>query len=231
LINGLLSIETSMSRRTLPLNDTLYDYLLSVSLPEPEVLRQLRAETARHPRAEMQIAPEQGQFMALLARLMGARRALEIGVFTGYSALWVALALPPDGELIACDLNEEYTAVARRYWEAAGVADRITLRLGPARDTLEALLAEGAAGTFDLAFIDADKESYEHYYERTLHLVRPGGLILLDNLLMRGRVVDPTNRAPAVEAIRQLNEKLHRDPRVDYVLLPVGDGLGLARRR
>ncbi|MDQ7041736.1 MAG: class I SAM-dependent methyltransferase [Rhodothermus sp.] len=220
-----------MARRTLPLNDSLYDYLLSVSLREPEVLRRLRAETARHPQAEMQIAPEQGQFMALLVRLIGVRRALEIGVFTGYSALWVALALPPDGELIACDLSEEYTAVARRYWEAAGVADRITLRLGPARDTLEALLAEGAAGTFDLAFIDADKESYECYYEQTLQLVRPGGLILLDNLLMGGRVVDPTNREPAVEAIRQLNEKLCRDPRVDYALLPVGDGLGLARRR
>jgi len=220
-----------MARQTLPLNDTLYDYLLTVSLREPEVLRLLRAETARHPRAEMQIAPEQGQFMALLARLIGARRALEIGVFTGYSALWVALALPPDGQLIACEVNEAYTAVARRYWEAAGVADRIALRLGPALKTLEALLAEGAAGTFDLVFIDADKETYDAYYERALELVRPGGLILLDNLLMGGRVADPAHREPPVEAIRRLNEKLCRDPRVDYALLPIADGLGLARRR
>ncbi|AEN74414.1 Caffeoyl-CoA O-methyltransferase [Rhodothermus marinus SG0.5JP17-172] len=220
-----------MARQTLPLNDTLYDYLLTVSLREPEVLRLLRAETARHPRAEMQIAPEQGQFMALLARLIGARRALEIGVFTGYSALWVALALPPDGQLIACEVNEAYTAVARRYWEAAGVADRIALRLGPALKTLEALLAEGAAGTFDLVFIDADKETYDAYYERALELVRPGGLILLDNLLMGGRVADPSNREPSVEAIRRLNEKLCRDLRVDYALLPLADGLGLARRR
>ncbi|MFO7314869.1 O-methyltransferase [Rhodothermus marinus] len=220
-----------MSRRTLPLNDALYEYLLEVSLREPEVLRLLRAETARHPRAEMQIAPEQGQFMALLARLIGARRALEIGVFTGYSALWVALALPPDGQLIACEVNEAYTAVARRYWEAAGVADRIALRLGPALKTLEALLAEGAAGTFDLVFIDADKETYDAYYERALELVRPGGLILLDNLLMGGRVADPAHREPPVEAIRRLNEKLCRDPRVDYALLPIADGLGLARRR
>ena len=220
-----------MSRRTLPLNDALYEYLLEVSLREPEVLRRLRAETARHPRAEMQIAPEQGQFMALLVRLIGARRVLEIGTFTGYSALWMALALPPDGRLVACDVSAEYTAVARRYWEAAGVADRIELRLGPALDTLEALLDEGAAGTFDLAFIDADKASYDAYYERALQLVRPGGLILLDNLLMGGRVADPSNREPSVEAIRRLNEKLCRDLRVDYALLPLADGLGLARRR
>lgn len=220
-----------MSLRSRPLTDTVYEYLLAVSLREPDVLRRLREETASHPAAEMQIAPEQGQFMALLARLIGARQTLEVGVFTGYSSLVVALALPADGRVIACDVSDEYTAVARRYWAEAGVADRIDLRIAPAEDTLNQLLADGRAGTFDLAFIDADKERYDVYFERCLALVRPGGLILIDNVLWEGKVADPSVSTPEVRAIRALNEKLLRDERVDVSLLPVADGLTLARRR
>lgn len=164
-----------MSNRTLTLNDALYDYLLAHSVQEPEVLAALRRETAQHPMAQMQIAPEQGQLMALLVQLMGVRRALEVGVFTGYSALRVALALPADGRLVACDVSEEYTAIARRYWEQAGVSHKIDLRLAPAAETLEQLLAEGQANSFDFAFIDADKRGYPTYYEQALQLVRPGG--------------------------------------------------------
>ncbi len=220
-----------MSRKTLTLTDELYDYLLSVSSREPEVLRRLREETAAHPRAAMQIAPEQGQFMALLVRLLGARKALEIGVFTGYSSLAVALALPPGGRLVACDVSEEYTAVARRYWAEAGVADRIDLRLAPALETLDALLAAGEAGTFDFAFIDADKERYDDYYERSLALLRPGGLVVVDNVLWEGKIVRPDDPDPSVAPIRALNRKLHHDDRVDLSMLPVADGLTLARKR
>jgi predicted O-methyltransferase YrrM len=220
-----------VSRQTLTLDDRLYHYLLDVSLREPEILRRLREETARHPKAEMQIAPEQGQFMALLVRLLGARRLLEVGVFTGYSSLAMALALPPDGRLIACDVSEEFTAVARRYWAEAGVADRIELRIAPAVETLDALLAAGEAGRFDLAFIDADKPSYDAYYERSLALLRPGGLILLDNTLQEGQVADPGVETENVIAIRRLNEKLLGDTRIDLSLLPVADGLTLARKR
>ena len=172
-----------MSNKTFTVPEPLYDYLLSASLREPELLRRLRDETARDPMARMQISPEQGQFMALLVQLMGARRALEIGVFTGYSSLSVALALPPDGELVACDVSEQWTAVARRYWAEAGVADKIDLHLAPALDTLDTLLDEEQAGSFDFAFIDADKQSYERYYERALALLRSGGLIAVDNVL------------------------------------------------
>jgi predicted O-methyltransferase YrrM len=220
-----------MSRRSITLTDSLYDYLLSVSLREPDLLRQLREETARDPAARMQISPEQGQFMALVARLMGARRCLEIGVFTGYSSLAVALALPDDGRIVACDVSERWTAVARRYWAAAGVADKIELKLARALATLEQLRAAGADGTFDYAFIDADKENYVGYYERVLELLRPGGLIVVDNTLWSGRVADPENAEADTVAMRHFNEHLHRDERVDLSLVPIGDGLTLARKR
>jgi len=220
-----------VGRKTLPLTDVLYQYVLDVSLRESEVARDLRAETARLPNAEMQSAPEQGQFMGLLVHLLGVRRALEIGVFTGYSALAVAEALPPDGRLVACDLSEEFTAIARRYWARAGVAGKIDLRLAPAVETLDALLAEGQAGTFDFAFIDADKERYDAYYERALSLLRPGGLLLIDNVLWGGEVADPSADTPALRAIRALNLKLRDDERVDLSLLPLADGVSLVRKR
>ena len=217
-----------MSSRTHGLTDTLYQYVLDVSLREPAVLRRLREETAAHPRATMQISPEQGQFMALLVRLMGARKTLEVGVFTGYSALSVALALPPEGRIVACDVSEEYTAVARRYWHEAGVEDKIDLRLAPALETLDALLADGHAGTFDFGFIDADKQNYVAYYERALSLLRPGGLLAIDNVLWGGDVADPSITNETVTAIRALNARLRHDTRIRLSLLPVGDGLTLA---
>ncbi len=220
-----------MSKKTLGLDNQLYDYLLSVSLREPDILRQLREETARHPGARMQIAPEQGQFMALLVQLLGATKTLDIGVFTGYSSLCVALSLPPNGKIIACDVSEEYTTIARRYWEAAGVADKIDLRIAPALSTLDELLATGQAGTFDFAFIDADKTNYEGYYERSLQLVRPGGLIAIDNVLWSGRVADPQQQENSTNTIRAFNEKLHHDERVTLSLVPIADGLTLALKR
>jgi caffeoyl-CoA O-methyltransferase len=220
-----------MSTRTIALDDRLYHYLQAVSLREPDVLVRLRAETARLPAAGMQVSPEQGQFMALLVRLLGARRCLEVGTFTGYSALACALALPPDGRLVTLDISAEWTAVARRHWLEAGVADRIDLRLGPAAGSLAALLAEGAADSFDFAFIDADKTGYDGYYELALQLVRPGGLIAFDNVLWSGRVADPNAQDADTTALRALNRKLHADPRVDLSMLPIGDGLTLARRR
>ena len=220
-----------MSNRTIDLTDTLYDYLLSVSLRETDLQRRLREETSTLSMARMQISPEQGQFMALIARLVGARRCLEVGVFTGYSSLAVALALPQDGRIVACDVSEEWTSVARRYWAAAGVADRIDLRLAPAIDTLDALIAAGDAGTYDLAFIDADKTSYLAYYERALVLLRPGGLLMTDNTLWSGRVADPEVGDADTVALRHYNEHLHRDARIDLSLVPIGDGLTLARKR
>ncbi len=222
---------TAMSSRTLQIDDRLYDYLLAVSLREPEILRRLRAETADMPFAGMQISPEQGQFMALLVELLGAERCLEIGTFTGYSALAVARALPAHGCVVACDINEEYTAVARRYWAEAGVADKIELRLGPALATLDDLIADGAAGSFDFAFIDADKGNYSLYFERALTLVRPGGLIAVDNVLWGGAVADPADEREDTEAIRAFNRALHDDGRVSLSLVPIGDGLSLARKR
>ncbi len=216
-----------MSNKTLPLDDALYEYLLSVSSREPDVLARLRAETAREPMARMLSAPEQGQFMALLVQLTGARKCLEVGVYTGYSALWVALALPADGILVACDVSEEWTAIGRRYWSEAGVTGRIDLRLAPALSTLEQLLEDGADGSFDFAFIDADKENYLAYYEATLQLVRPGGLILIDNTLWSGAVADPADQEPDTRAIRALNKHIHADRRVQMSLLPVADGLTL----
>jgi predicted O-methyltransferase YrrM len=220
-----------MTRRTKALTDEVYDYLLRVSLREPDVLRELRDETAGLERSEMQIGPEQGQLMALLVELIGARRTLEIGTFTGYSALVVAMALPPEGRVVACDVSEEWTSIARRYWEKAGVSEKIDLRLGPARETLEALLREGRRDQFDFAFIDADKAHYDVYYELCLQLVRPGGLIAVDNVLWSGKVADPAVEDEDTEAIRRLNAKLASDERVTISLLPVGDGLTLARRR
>ncbi|MEO6696897.1 MAG: class I SAM-dependent methyltransferase [Gammaproteobacteria bacterium] len=217
-----------MSNKTITLTDELYDYVIRHSLREPELLRRLREETAKDPMANMQIAPEQGQFMALLVQLLPARKALEIGVFTGYSALCVALALPENGKLIACDVSEEWTRVARRYWQEAGVAHKIELHLAPALDTLDKLLQNGEGGTFDFAFIDADKTGYNDYYERTLQLLRPGGLIVLDNMLRNGRVVDAPHCDEATLAIHQLNQKLHHDSRIALSLLPVADGLTLA---
>lgn len=220
-----------MSSRTFTLPDTLYEYLLSVSLRETDVLRRLRQETAALPRAHMQIAPEQGQLMALLVRLTGARRCLEVGVFTGYSTLCVAAALPPEGRVIACDVNEEWTAIARRYWREAGVAERIELNLAPALETLDRLLAEGQTGTFDFVFIDADKSNYWNYFERALELLRPGGLAAIDNTLWYGRVADPANQDDETRAIRAFNRRLHADARVDLSLIPIGDGMTLARKQ
>lgn len=221
-----------MSNRSIPLTDSLYEYLLAVSLREPALLRELRAETARDPEnVQLQIAPEQGQLMALLVRLLGARRCLELGVFTGYSSLATALALPEDGRLVACDVSEEWTAVARRYWQRAGVAHKIDLRIAPALVTLDALLAQDGAGSFDFAFLDADKENYPAYYERILTLLRPGGLLAIDNTFWSGKVADPTETDPETAALRMLNQQLHHDGRIDLAMLPVADGLTLVRKR
>ncbi len=220
-----------MSRQTLTLTEPLARYVFDHSLREPEIMRKLRDETATYPNAGMQIAPEQGQFMALLVRLLGARKTLEIGVFTGYSALAVALALPEDGRVVACDVSEEYTTVARRYWREAGVERKIALHLAPATQTLDALIAGGEAGSYDFAFIDADKERYDDYYERSLTLLRKGGLIMLDNMLQEGKIADLSISTPSLVAIRALNAKLHGDSRVDLSLLPLADGVTLARKR
>lgn len=220
-----------MTNKSLQLTAPLLKYLLEIDPAESPAQRRLRKETARLPMARMQIAPEQGHFMALLARLINARRVLEIGVFTGYSSLAVAQALPEDGELVGCDVSEEWTAIARRYWREAGVEHKITLHLAPALQTLDRLLADGEAGRFDLAFIDADKTSYDAYYEGCLRVVRPGGLVLIDNVLQGGRVVEPGAESDNVRAIQALNDKIASDERVDIVLLPLADGLTMARRR
>lgn len=220
-----------MSSRTLRLDDRLHEYLQRISLREPEVLVRLRAETLRLPMAVMQISPEQGQFMALLIRLLGARRCLEVGTFTGYSALACALALPPDGELVTLDNSEEWTAIARRYWSEAGVADRVRLRLGPAGASLRQLRQVGCDGTFDFMFIDADKTGYADYVEQGFHLVRAGGLIAIDNVLWSGLVADLGVTDADTSALRSLNEKLHHDSRFDLSMVPIGDGLTLLRKR
>jgi predicted O-methyltransferase YrrM len=220
-----------MKKGALGLDDELYDYLLRVSLREADVLRRLREETAAMPLSIMQIAPEQGQFMALLVELMGAKRAIEVGVFTGYSSLSVALALPPEGRITACDISEEFTTVARRYWAEAGVDHKIDLFIAPALETLDGLIADGAAGTYDLAFIDADKSAYADYYERLLTLLRPGGLILVDNVLWSGKVADPEFDSNDTVALRAFNEKLSADERISLSMLPVADGLTLALKR
>ena len=220
-----------MSRGNPYLAEDLYDFIVSVSVRENPHLARLRLATSDLPGATMQISPDQGQFMSLLVRLVNARRAIEIGVFTGYSALSVALALPGDGRLIACEVNEEYAEVALRFWREAGVAHKIDLRVAPALETLDKLLAGGETGGFDLGFIDADKENYGAYYERLLQLMRPGGLIMIDNVLWGGLVLDPARVDLETEAIRALSQRLLVDERVDISLVPVGDGLTLVRKR
>ena len=208
-----------------------FQYLVDTSVRESDIARRLREETQRLPQAQMQIGPDQGQFLQLLVQLIHAKKTLEVGVFTGYSSLWVALGLPDDGRIVACDVSEEYTAVARRYWKEAGVDYKIDLRLRPALETLDDLLANNEAGTFDFAFIDADKANYENYYERALKLLRVGGLIAVDNTIWSGRVADPNESDADTVAIRQLNETLYRDERVALSMLTVGDGLTLAMKR
>jgi len=214
-----------------PVDERSYQYLVSTSVREPETARRLREETQQLENAQMQIGPEQGQFMQLLVQLLRAKKTLEVGVFTGYSALWVAMGLPDDGRIVACDISEEYTAVARRYWKEAGADKKIDLRLGPALETLDELISSGETGTFDFAFIDADKTNYENYYERALQLLRAGGLIAIDNTIWSGQVADPTVQDPDTVAIRRLNKKLHDDQRVGLSMLTVGDGLTLALKR
>ncbi|HHP7238090.1 class I SAM-dependent methyltransferase [Longibacter sp.] len=221
-----------MSNKSIGLSDDLQEYLLDVSLRESEVMRRLRIETMSHPQADMQIAPEQAQFFQLLLQLMGARRTLEVGVFTGYSALAVADVLPEDGRLTALDISEEYTAVAQRYWEEAGVADKIDLRIAPAKASLVHMLEkENLKASYDFAFIDADKTNYPAYYEHCLRLVRPGGLIALDNTFRDGRVAHPDIEEESVQVVHDLNKAIHTDDRVDISMLPLADGVTLARKR
>jgi predicted O-methyltransferase YrrM len=221
-----------MSDRSIGLSEALHQYLLANSVREPEILASLRQETDRHPLSNMQISPEQGQLMGLLVQLIGAKKCLEIGVFTGYSSLSVALNLPDDGRIVACDVSDEFTAIARKYWQAAGVSEKIDLQIAPALETLDRLLANGEAGTFDFAFIDADKNNYAAYYDRCFDLVRQGGLILVDNVLWYGRVIDPTmNEDKRTQAIKEINQQIYHDDRVQISLIPIGDGLTIARKK
>jgi len=220
-----------MSNLQTPITPELAAYIRSVSLREPDLLRRLRQETAARPDASMQLAPEQGQFLGMLVHLSAARRALEVGVYTGFSSLHIALAMPSDGRLVACDINPETTAIAQRYWREAGVADRIDLRLSPAVDTLDAMLSNGDAGKYDFAFVDADKENYGRYYERALQLLRTGGVAVFDNVLWHGTVHDPTVETADARAIREFNARLHEDNRIWLSLVPIGDGLTLALKR
>lgn len=213
------------------LNDALHEYMLSVSLREPDVLRRLREDTATRPHHGMQIGPEQGQFMALMIELIGARKCLEIGTFTGYSALSVALALPDDGTLIACDISEEFTAHAKPFWEASGVGGKIDLRIGPALETLDGLIADGQKGSFDFVFIDADKPNYLGYFQRALDLIHQGGLIAIDNIFWGGSVIDASRDDDNTNAIRAFNTALSNDPRITLSIVALGDGLTLARKR
>lgn len=219
-----------MTNRSIGLNDELQRYVLEHSLREDRLLRELREETAGLAEHNMQIAPEQGQFMALMARLIGAKRYVEVGTFTGYSALAVALAMPGDGRIIACDTSREWTDIARRYWQRAGVEDRIKLELRPALKTLDELLVSGCEDTFDLAFIDADKSGYIDYFERCHDLVRPGGLVMIDNTLWDGKVVDSSHDDADTEAIRSFNDYLRDREEIDCSLVPIGDGLTLVRK-
>lgn len=218
-----------MTRRFVS-SEAIEDYVCAQAR-ESDPARKLRAETAKLPRAGMQVGVDQAAFLALLVRSTGAKRCIEIGTFTGYSALAIAAALPPDGRLISCDVSEEWTAIARRYWSSAGVSGRIDLRLAPAIDTLNSLITRGGSGSYDFAFIDADKTGYDAYYEACLKLLRPGGLVVLDNMLWSGRVADPDHHDADTDAIRALNAKIHADNRVDAALLTVGDGVLLARKK
>ncbi|MBV9157553.1 MAG: class I SAM-dependent methyltransferase [Acidobacteriaceae bacterium] len=217
-------------RKTYLSSEAISNYINRVGVTEPDILRRLREETASHPQAQMQITPEQGQFFRVLLGAIGAKKTLEVGVFTGYSSIVAAMALPAGGRVVACDTSEEFTSIARRYWREAGIEDKIELRLGPAIQTLETLLNEGGAKTFDFAFIDAEKSEYDQYYELALKLLRPGGLIAIDNTLWHGRVLDDENQEAGVPEIRALNEKIHGDSRVESVLLPIADGVTLARK-
>jgi caffeoyl-CoA O-methyltransferase len=217
-----------MARTHTEITDGLAEYIRTVTVREPAALRKLREESENHAQASMQTAPEQGQLLHLLARLAGARKTLEVGVFMGYSSAWVALALPPGGRVIACDISEEYTRRALQTWAEAGVADRVELRLAPALESLDAMIAAGDSGTFDFAFIDADKANYPNYYERALTLLRPGGLIAVDNVLWDVKVIDVDNHDPDTVTFRAFNQKLYADQRIALSLIPVGDGLSLA---
>jgi predicted O-methyltransferase YrrM len=217
--------------KTITMTPPLYDYLLEVIGPEPPVLAALRAETAALPEAGMQISRDQGLFMGIMAQILGARRVLEVGVFTGYSALAVAMALPDDGRIVACDVSEAWTAIGRRAWQKAGVAHKIDLRLAPAQQTLQRLIDDGQSGSFDMAFIDADKPQYDTYYEQILKLLRPGGVVLVDNMLWGGAVADPSKGDENTTAIRALNKKIGADPRVAMTLIPMADGVIIARKR
>jgi predicted O-methyltransferase YrrM len=220
-----------MANKTIGLSEDLAGYVIEVGAREPDVLARLREETAAIPQHGMQIAPEEGAFLAMLVELTGARRCIEVGTFTGYSSLAVALALPDDGSVVCCDVSEEWTAVARRYWSDAGVADRIDLRIAPASETLDALIADGGEAAYDFAFVDADKTGYDGYYESLLRLVRPGGLIVFDNMLWGGAVIDPEADDGDTDAIRSLNLKLATDERISLCLLPIADGVTLVRKR
>ena len=212
-------------------DEKTYQYLVKTSVREPDVARRLREETQKLPQAQMQIGPDQGQFMQLLVQLIRAKKTIEVGVFTGYSSLWVAKGLPDDGRIVACDVSEEYTAVARRYWKEAGVEHKVDLQLRPALETLDELLSKNHAASFDFAFIDADKTNYENYYERILKLIRTGGLIAVDNTIWSGRVADPKESDPDTVALRKFNEKLYADERIALSMLSVGDGLTLAMKK
>ncbi|HEY0867358.1 MAG TPA: class I SAM-dependent methyltransferase [Fimbriimonas sp.] len=220
-----------MENKSFLMPHAFWQYVESTWMREPEILRRLREETATMPNAGLQISADQGQLMTLLVRLMGARRALEIGVFTGYSSIAVALGLPPDGELVACDVSDEYTAVACRYWQEAGISDRVKLHLGPAADTLKRLVEEGQEGTFDVAFIDADKPSYPTYYELCLMLLRQGGMLLVDNVFWSGKVADDKINDEGTVQMRSFNAQLAIDDRIDLAIIPIGDGLTIARKR
>lgn len=220
-----------MANKTMGISDELAAYVVKVGAREPEILARLREETAAIPQHGMQIAPEEGAFLALMVELIGARRCIEVGTFTGYSSTAIALALPQDGQLVCCDVSEEWTSLASKYWDEAGVADKIDLRIAPAAETLDQLLADGEEDAFDFAFIDADKAGYDVYYERLLRLVRRGGLIALDNTLWSGKVLNKDADDEDTRALQALNVKLADDERITLCLLPVADGVTLARRR
>ncbi|MDC0148768.1 class I SAM-dependent methyltransferase [Rhodospirillales bacterium] len=219
-----------MSTHTIDIVDRLYAYMLDISLREPDVLRRLRDETAKHPMAIMQISPEQGQLMQMLVRMLDAKNCIEVGVFTGYSSLVVALALPADGRIVACDISEDYTAVGEPFWEDAGVRGKIDLRIAPATETLDAMITAGETGDYDFAFIDADKPGYPEYFERCLSLLRVGGVIAVDNIFMDGNAADPDTTSENAQAMRKFNAMLKDDTRVELSLIPIGDGLTLARK-
>ena len=219
-----------MSNQTLPLNGRLQKYMIDFSLREPKILRRLREETSQHRLANMQIAPEQGQFMAMIAQLIEAKRYLEIGTFTGYSSIVMAFSMPKNSEIICCDISEEFTSIAKRYWEESGLLDQIKLHLRPAEETLTELIEKGRENQFDIIFIDADKKNYDQYYELSLRLIRKGGLIMIDNVLWGGDVSDPTINDTQTRSIRAVNKKIRSDQRINHSLVPIGDGMTLARK-